>query len=155
MAQHKQITPLRSASMGIVSGIKGGFVMGALAGGTIMVLHVLGTEQFPTLIYVLITGMTSGSMAGAVMGAFMGFLSGAFCGALWQRDNAALAIWPWFAWGAICAGLVGFMLFVTRPWLGALLGLLCGLAAAWLAQRDYQRIFALQLAPPETNPTEP
>ena len=133
------MTALRGGAMGIVSGIKGGCLPGALGGMARMVASSIGVGEWSIMLYMALMGLVLGMMAGAVIGAAYGFTSGLLSG----RWPAHTAVW-W--WGMALPGgtFLGGRMVPTQPWLGAAVGLLLALLAPPLSLRDFRHILAQQ-----------
>ena len=135
----KMITGLRGGAMGVVSGIKGWCLAGAMGGLGRMLASSWTTADVTILLYTGLVGLVLGMMAGAAVGAAYGFAAGAASGRWHGRTPA----W-WWGLAFLVGASLGWLMVPERPWLGALLGLLLAPLAARISQRDFERIVALQ-----------
>lgn len=142
------ITGLRGGVMGAVSGLKAGAVTCALGGVLLMIpaIFTIGLDWAVGL--TLVIGLTYGMMFGSLAGTAVGFLAGGLSGLGLSRKQNWIPL-SWFGLSLLAGGLLGsFILGNFSVW-GELLGLLCGLLAGWIGQRDFQRVLALQSATDE------
>ena len=144
------MTPLRGAAIGLVSGLKGGAVSGALGGGLLLLSSTVVTGAWRVMLFSLILGLTTGLMAGVIFGALTGLAAGALCGRLLtaRPESDIRRVWLPLA-AATTAGLGGW--FYRDPIvLGLLIGGGLGLLAGRISSRDFARVSALQLSDDES-----
>ncbi len=139
-----EITALRGAAIGLVSGFKGGAAVGAPGAMLLMLATTAGTGQWRIILFSAILSLTTGLMAGALLGAVLGAVTGWTFSAV-RRVRPDLRPWP--LWLLACGGGGAAMgwLFAPGGWAGGVaIGAALGLLASWLAGRDFDRVVALQ-----------
>lgn len=135
----KMITGLRGGAMGVVSGIKGWCLAGAMGGLGRMLVSSWATADVTILLYTGLVGFVLGMMAGAAVGAAYGFVAGAASG----RWHSHTQTW-WWGFALLVGASLGWLMAPERPWLGTLLGLLLAPLAARISQQDFERIVDMQ-----------
>lgn len=137
-----QINGLRGGAMGMVSGVKGGALAGALGGLGQMVAQSWTTGEWSAVVYTALLGLTLGLMAGAVVGLGLGVVAGAVSGVWLGRGRAYAVPWVWGGLAAVWGCWLGWQMVGHIA--GAAVGLLLGLLAAGVSQRDFQQVVQMQ-----------
>lgn len=143
MENTQLLGPLRAAAIGLVSGIKGGSLAGAIGGAILMLASVSDVALGSYRLYILVLALTTGGMAGALLGALYGIASGALSGLSHGRLLQRLI---WLGLAMLGGGSIATAAWASNRPMAALIGAACGLLGGLVSERDFVRLVAMQAA---------